>query len=111
LGNSLAKEKGRPTLSERIVFSLVPIAIAFHGAHYLTLLLINGQYLMKAWSDPFSLGWNIFGAALHHVTGSMIQNIDTVWIIWCVQVATITIGHVVGIVMAHLIAMQTFKTH
>src|SRR5690606_5288349 len=73
--------------------------------------LMNGQYLMKAWSDPFSLGWNIFGAAHHHVTGSMIQNIDTVWIIWCVQVGIITIGHVVGIVLAHLIAMQTFKTH
>lgn len=95
----------------RIVYSIVPISIAFHSAHYLTQLLINGQYLIKALSDPLGLGWNLLNTADLHVTASMIQSIDSVWMIWTAQVAMISIGHMAGIVLAHLIAMDWFQSH
>ena len=46
-----------------LVWSIVPIALAYHFAHYLTALLVNGQYALVALSDPFALGWNLFGTA------------------------------------------------
>jgi hypothetical protein len=104
-GSSLAQFAGR------IIYSVIPISIAFHAAHYLTMALVNGQYLLKALSDPFNVGWNIFDTANHHVTASMVQNIDTVWVIWTVQVAIITLGHMVGIILAHLIATDWFQSH
>jgi len=40
-----------------LVWSIVPIALAYHFAHYLTALLVDGQYAVAALSDPFALGW------------------------------------------------------
>ena len=34
-------------------------------AHYLTYLLIDGQRILIAISDPFQRGWNLFGTAFH----------------------------------------------
>ena len=43
------------------VLSLVPIAIGYHIAHYLSYLLIAGQLIIPLASDPFALGWDLFG--------------------------------------------------
>ncbi|WP_313618147.1 hypothetical protein [Agrobacterium sp.] len=99
---------GFKTLSGRLVYSIIPISIAFHAAHYLTLLLVNGQYLLVMMSDPFALGWNLLGMSHWHVTTSFLQNIDDVRFIWMAQTAIIVIGHVVGIVLAHSIALDHF---
>ena len=40
---------------------LLPIAVGYLIAHYLTYLLISGQLIVVAVSDPFQRGWNIFG--------------------------------------------------
>lgn len=97
-------------LAGRLVYSIVPISIAFHGAHYLTQLLINGQYLIVAMSDPFALGWNLFGTADMHVTASFIQNLETVRIIWMAQTSIIVTGHAAGIIVAHAIATDEFPS-
>ena len=39
-----------------LVWSIVPIALAYHFSHYLAALVVNGQYALVALSDPFSLG-------------------------------------------------------
>ena len=44
---------------------LLPIAVGYLIAHYLTYLLINGQHILVAISDPFQQGWNLFGTAFH----------------------------------------------
>ena len=36
-------------------------AIAYHTAHYLTYLLLTGQYVIPVISDPFGFGWDLFG--------------------------------------------------
>jgi hypothetical protein len=91
------------------VFSIVPISIAFHAAHYLTNLLIDGQSAIAAASDPFGLGWDLLNLGHYHVTTSFLKNIDDVTLIWNVQTGIICIGHIVGIVMAHVIALRHFQ--
>src|SRR6185369_15905490 len=48
-------------IARRFALSLVPIAIGYHLAHYLTFLLIQGQYIIPLASDPFGWGWNLLG--------------------------------------------------
>ena len=50
-------------LAGQFVHSLVPIAAAYVGAHYFTLLLYQGQSLAYLASDPLGHGSNIFGTA------------------------------------------------
>ncbi len=94
----------------RLVYSIVPISIAFHSAHYLTQLLINGQYLIVVMSDPLALDWNLFGTADMHVTASFLQNLESVRLVWTAQTAMIVAGHVAGIIVAHGIATAEFQT-
>ena len=42
---------------------LLPIAVGYLVAHYLTYLLINGQRIVIAVSDPLQQGWDLFGTA------------------------------------------------
>src|SRR5207248_5711508 len=51
------------TASRAFVLTLVPIAIAYLIAHYLSYFLIQGQLLIRMASDPFGFGWNIVGTA------------------------------------------------
>jgi hypothetical protein len=95
-------------LVTHLVYSIIPISVAFHAAHYLTLLLINGQYLYAAISDPFALGWDLFGTADRHVTASMLIDIHSVEKLWMAQTAIIVTGHCIGIVIAHMIALRHF---
>jgi hypothetical protein len=94
--------------SGRLIYSIVPISLAFHAAHYLTFLMVEGQYAVIAASDPFGLGWNLFGTAGWQVTTSFFFNYESVLAIWNIQTAVIVIGHVIGIVMAHVIAVSLF---
>ena len=54
-------------MARQFAFTLVPIAIGYHLAHYLTFLLIQGQYIIPLASDPFGFGWNLFGTAGYRV--------------------------------------------
>lgn len=92
----------------RLAYSVLPISIAFHASHYLTNLLIDGQYAYVAVSDPFALGWDLFGTAHDHVTTSFLNTFEDVTLIWNAQVAIICLGHIVGIVMAHILAQRLF---
>ena len=43
--------------------SLVPIALVYVAAHYLTFLIFEGQAIGYLASDPFGQGWDLFGTA------------------------------------------------
>jgi len=94
--------------SGRLVYSIVPIALAFQSAHYLTAVLVDGQNALIALSDPFSLGWNLLGTAHWHTTTSFLNTLAGVTWIFNLETAFIVLGHVTGIVMAHLIAIRVF---
>lgn len=48
-------------VAQRFAHTLVPIAVAYAVAHYFTLILFEGQQIIAAVSDPFGLGWDLFG--------------------------------------------------
>ena len=96
--------------SGRLIYSIIPISIAFHLAHYLTVLLVNGQYAVISFTDPFDLGWAHSSHGLH-VTTSFLSNIESVSLIWTFQTIVIAVGHILGIVIAHLISVDMYNVH
>ncbi|MBX3567348.1 MAG: hypothetical protein KF914_04780 [Rhizobiaceae bacterium] len=95
---------GGPRLADlagRLVWSLVPIALAFHFAHYLVALLVNGQYALVAFSDPFSLGWDLFGTAHAPVMAGIAMGSDAAWVLWNLQAGVIVLGHVAAVLVCH----------
>lgn len=89
-----------------LVWSIVPIALAYHLSHYLAVLLVNGQYALVALSDPFALGWNLFGTAYLAVGAGIASGSSAAWAIWNVQAAAIVGGHVLAVVAAHRLAFR-----
>jgi hypothetical protein len=88
------------------VFSLVPIAIAYHLAHYLSYLLIAGQYIIPLASDPFGFGWNLFGTADYVVDITIVG----ARFVWYTAVIAIVIGHVFAVGVAHFGALRVFES-
>lgn len=89
-----------------LVWSIIPISLAYHFAHYLTALLVNGQYTLAALSEPFSIGWNLFGTAQNPIHAGVAAGHEAAWLIWNAQVLAIVGGHMLAIVTAHVIAYR-----
>jgi len=86
----------------RSAFSLLPIALVYHITHYYTLILTQGVKLVSLLSDPFGVGWNLFGTVGWWRTAILP---DMNWV-WHSQVALIVIGHIASVYLAHREAMQ-----
>lgn len=107
LGKRIARSDASLTEScGSLVWSILPIALAYHFSHYLGVLVINGQYALAAISDPLSNGWNIFGTAGFHVAAAATAGYDAAWVIWNLQSAAIIGGHLVAVVLAHALALR-----
>jgi hypothetical protein len=89
-----------------LVWSIVPIALAYHVAHYLTVLLVDGQYALVALSDPFALGWNLFGTANMMVEAGVVAGAQSAWWLWNLQASVIIAGHVLAVLVAHGLAWR-----
>ncbi|MEX0956901.1 MAG: hypothetical protein WDZ83_17020 [Rhizobiaceae bacterium] len=89
-----------------LVWSIVPIALAYHFAHYLGSLVLNGQYALAAISDPLANGWNLFGTAGYHVLAGATAGYESAWIIWNLQSAAIIGGHLLAVILAHALAYR-----
>ncbi|TGQ54642.1 hypothetical protein EN836_08540 [Mesorhizobium sp. M1C.F.Ca.ET.193.01.1.1] len=89
-----------------LVWSIVPIALAYHVAHYLTALLVGGQYALAALSDPFALGWNLFGTADRMVEAGVVAGAQSAWWLWNLQAGVIIAGHVLAVLVAHGLAWR-----
>ena len=68
--------------SRAFVLAIVPIALGYHFAHYLTVFLVDVQYAAITFNDPFGRGWDLFGLAHAHVTTSFLTNFASVRLIW-----------------------------
>lgn len=93
-----------PELMAAFVFSLVPIALAYHFAHYLGFLLIQGQLIIPLASDPFGAGANLFGTAGYTVNIA----ITNARFVWFFSVISIVAGHIIAVYLAHLKAAAIF---
>ena len=88
------------------VYSLVPIALAYHVAHFLSFLLIQGQLLIPIASDPLGQGWNLLGTAAYEVDVGIINARAA----WAVSVGAIVAGHAAAVFTAHFYALRAFPT-
>lgn len=91
-------------LARIFIFSLVPIAIAYHLSHLLSFFLIFGQLIIPLASDPFGFGWDLFG------TADFATDIGIVGprFIWTISVIAIVVGHVAAVYLAHVTAIRSF---
>jgi hypothetical protein len=93
-------------LAGTFIHTLVPIALAYVSAHYLTLLLFQGQAVVFLdpvpklgflASDPLGNGSDIFGTAGKAINFGVITSTET----WYCQVAFVVAGHVAALTLAH----------
>ena len=101
---ALVARVGWHPLAVRFVPSLVPIVLAYVIAHYFSFLVLEGQIGLLRLSDPFGLGWDLFGTADWVLNQALVSPEA----IWYVQVAAIVIGHVGGVIVAHDRAIAMF---
>ena len=93
-------------LAEAFLASLVPIALVYAVAHYFSLLVLQGQFVVPLASDPFGWGWDLFGtAAVQPDLGLLSPNT-----VWYTQVGALVVGHVLGLVLAHDRAVALFRS-
>ena len=93
-------------LTRQFVYSLVPIALVYAVAHYFSLLVIQGQFVLPLASDPFGYGWSLFGSL-----GEYRPNLAPISPngIWYVQVGALVAGHIAGLAIAHDRAVSLFR--
>jgi len=84
---------------------VVPIAIAYHLAHYFTYLLIQGQLLIRLASDPLGLGWDLFGTVRYRPDIGIVG----ARAVWYTAVAAIVAGHVIAVYVAHAVALREYR--
>ena len=86
--------------------SILPIAIAYHVAHYLTSFMVDGQYFVKMLNDPMGRRADLLGLGDFYVTTGFFNTPATVKAIWLTQAGAVVVGHVVAILLAHALAMR-----
>jgi hypothetical protein len=99
---------GAPTTAGRLASdfagTLLPIAVAYHVSHYVSYLLIAGQLVFPAASDPFAMGWDLFGTKDRSIDISVIGAEQ----IWWIAFVTLIIGHALSVIIGHRRALQVF---
>lgn len=92
------------TVAGHFVLSLVPIVIAYHLAHYFSLFMIAGQFIIPLVSDPFGYGWDLFGTTLYRIDIGIVD----ARFIWYLSVTAIVIGHIIAVWLGHVTAFAVF---
>jgi len=91
-------------LARLFVPTLLPIALAYHVAHYLSYLLVAGQVVIPLASDPLGLGWDLFGTAHYRIAAGIVG----ARFAWYTSVVVIVAGHVLAMYVAHRLALARF---
>jgi hypothetical protein len=93
---------GRTVSMGAIGAGLLPIAVGYLVAHYLTYLLIDGQRIIVAFSDPLQQGQDLFGTAFFEPTFDWLP----AGLVWTVQLAAVVGGHMLGAWAGHVTAQR-----
>jgi hypothetical protein len=92
-------------LARGFAHSLVPIALVYVAAHYLTLLIFQGQALIPLLFDPLGRGADLLGTA----GGDIDYGVIGATAVWYIQVALIVVGHVAALTLAHDRALVLYE--
>ena len=93
-------------IANRFIYTLIPIALAYHVAHFLVFLLVQGQLIIPLLSDPFGFGWDIWGSENYRLNFDILP--PTFY--WATSVIAIVVGHIIAVFVAHSIALRTERT-
>ena len=96
---------GRTVSIGAIGAGLLPIAIGYLIAHYLTYLLIDGQRIVIAVSDPLQQGSDLFGTAFFQPGASWLPP----GLVWTLQLAAVVGGHMIGAWAGHVTAQRDME--
>lgn len=91
-------------LASQFAASLVPIAAGYATAHYLSLLVFEGQRTWILASDPFDAGADLLGTSDRAINYTVLSTTT----IGLLQVGAIVAGHVVAVLIAHQRAVTRF---
>jgi hypothetical protein len=92
-------------VAARFAHSLVPIAFAYVGAHYLTFAIFSGQRIWPLLSDPLGNGSDYLGT-IGYLADYTLLGARTVWYL---QVLLVVIGHVAALALAHDRALVLYR--
>jgi hypothetical protein len=84
---------------------LLPISVGYLVAHYLTYLLIDGQRIAIAVSDPLQTGADLFGTAFFEPSGAWLPP----GLVWTVQLVAVVGGHMLGAWAGHVTAQRDME--
>jgi len=90
------------SLGKVFVYTLIPIALAYHVAHFLLVLLIQGQLIVPLASDPFGFGWDLLGTANYRLNFQLVSPV----VYWFISVIAIVSGHIIAVFLSHSIALR-----
>jgi hypothetical protein len=83
---------------DAVAAGLLPVAVGYLVAHYLTFLLIDGQRIIAALNDPLLRGDNLLPFNLGFWEPSSFLPIS---IVWSIQLAAVIGGHILGAWAGH----------
>jgi hypothetical protein len=92
-------------LARTFVHSLLPIAVVYVAAHYLSFLVFTGQSMRFLISDPLGHGWDLFGTAEDAIDYGLLSQNAT----WYLQVGFVVAGHVAALALAHDRALVAYS--
>jgi hypothetical protein len=100
-----ARPASASELARLFVPALLPIAFAYHVAHYLSYLLVAGQVVIPLASDPLGRGWNLLGTAHYRIDAGIVG----ARFAWYTAAAVIVAGHALAMYVAHRLALARFS--
>lgn len=106
MGQAAGEGPKTGALAAGFVLTLIPIALAYHYAHFLGYLLIQGQSIIALASDPFGYGWDLFGTAGYEIN----IRVTNARFIWVFSVLAIVAGHIAAVYLAHVRATRYYST-
>ncbi len=89
-----------------LAVGVLPIAFAYHIAHFLTAFMVNAQYALAVASDPMHTGADLLGLGTFYVTTGFFNTHHTVHIIWLTQAGTVVLGHLLSVLLTHAFAVR-----
>ena len=85
---------------------LLPIAVGYLLAHYFTYLVVDGQRLIIAISDPLQQGRDLFGTAFFQPSSSWLPP----GFVWTLQLGAVVGGHMIGAWAGHVVAAGAIRS-
>jgi hypothetical protein len=103
-GGEIASPSSGLDTARLFVLTLMPIALAYHLAHYLSYFLIYAQLAVPLASDPVGFGWDLLGTAHYRIDIGILD----ARIAWYTAVTAIVVGHIIAVYLAHVTALRAY---